>query len=161
MEKQPKEEGRIIDMHQKVMDMRKTLSECGACAPTPVQSEDEDGKAGYNRRSGYGKKDRNARAPTPGASEDEDGKAGYNRRSGYGKKDRNARAPTPGACGCMPKIPFPQLPKECLKNPLIEAMLRSWFMNGYYAGMYAANKNGGHAGERGSSTNSNIGYNFQ
>ncbi|GFY11834.1 transposable element Tcb1 transposase [Trichonephila clavipes] len=107
------------------------LSECGACAPTPVQSEDEDGKAGYNRRSGYG------------------------------KKDRNARAPTPGACGCMPKIPFPQLPKECLKNPLIEAMLRSWFMNGYYAGMYAANKNGGHAGERGSSTNSNIGYNFQ
>ncbi|GFX04631.1 hypothetical protein TNCV_2773621 [Trichonephila clavipes] len=52
--------------------------------------------------------------------------------------------------GCMPKIPFPQLPKECLKNPLIEAMLRSWFMNGYYAGMYAANKNGGHAGERGS-----------
>ncbi|GFY46377.1 hypothetical protein TNIN_430881 [Trichonephila inaurata madagascariensis] len=42
--------------------------------------------------------------------------------------------------GCMPKIPFPQLPKEFPKNPLIEAMLRKWFMNGYYAGMHAMGK---------------------
>ncbi|GFQ73152.1 hypothetical protein TNCT_367151 [Trichonephila clavata] len=123
------------------------LSECGACAPTPVTSDDETGKAAYNRRSRNGKKDRTASekraygagGPTPAVGADETGKHVNN---------CCACAPTPVACGCMPKIPLPQFPEEFLNNPLIGSMLRSWFMNGYYAGMYAASKNnGGYAGD--------------